>query len=468
MKVLVVGAGKLGYKLAEAMVFENIDVTLIDKNNEVLKRINEHMDVLTITGNGIDINVLNEIGIEHYDLTIAATNNDETNTIICVLAKKLGSQRTIARIRNPQYLEQMDFIKNEMGIDVIINPDLAAAEAMERYLLKKYSFHLDEFASGKVQLADFRIGNGNELIGRQIKDIKGFENVLIVAISKDDGIVIPNGLTVLNNNDLVYLIGKSDDIKKINERYNFNQVDKKIENVMILGGSNIAYYLSKKLVKYNISVKLIEKDRLKAEELSEKLDNVLIIHGDGTDIDILEEENLDKMDAFIGATGFDEQNLLMALLAKQSGVTKTIAKVSRENYSSIIDRIDIDMAINPIHIAAGRIIKFLRGGKVLSVSLLLGGEAEVTEVIVHEDSPYIDIPLKELELPEGIIIGAILRKNKVIIPKGDSIILPRDRIVVFSLSDDLEIMNNFFKPNKGGRINELWNRAKGIRNNINN
>lgn len=468
MKVLVVGAGKLGYKLAEAMVYDNIDVTLIDKNPDVLERINEHMDVLTIVANGIDIRILKEIEIETYDLLVAATDNDETNTVICLLGKKLGNIKTIARIRNPEYLEQLDFIKKEMGIDIIINPDLATAQAMERYLLKRYSFYVDEFASGKVQLADFRIGHDNKIAGKKIMELKDFDNVLIVAISKKDGIMIPNGSTILESNDVIYIIGKNEDIKKINSEFGFNPVGKKIENVMILGGSNIGYYLSKKLTAHNISVKIIEKNREKAEILSEKLDNVLVIHGDGTDMDLLEEENLDEMDAFVGATGFDEQNLLMALLAKQSGVTKAIAKVSKENYSTVIDRLDIDIALNPIHIAAARILKYIRGGKVLSVSLLLGGEAEVTEVIVHEDSPYIDISLSRLGLPKGIIIGAILRKNKVIIPNGDSKILNKDRIVVFSMSDDIDIMKNFFKPEKGGIFSELWSRAKGIRNNIDN
>ena len=465
MKVIVVGAGKLGYKLAESMTQENIDVTLMDYNPKVLERINEHMDVLTVTANGIDIRALKEIEIENYDLLVASTDNDETNTVICSLGKKLGCQRTIARIRNPEYLEQLDFIKKEMGIDIIINPDLAAAQAMEKYLLKSYSFYVDEFASGKVQVIDFRIGHDEDISGKRVMDIEGFEDVLIAAVSTEEGIIIPNGSTVLNGNDVIHIIGKSEDIKKLSLEHGFSTVEKKIENVMILGGSNIGYYLSKKLARHNISVKIIEKDRERAEELSETLDDALVIHGDGTDINLLEEEMLDGMDAFVGTTGFDEQNLLMALMAKQAGVTKSIAKISRGNYSTVIDRLDIDAALNPIYIAASNILKYIRGGKVLSVSLLLGGDAEVTELIVHKDSPYINTALHKLDLPSDIIIGAILRKGKVIIPKGDTELRENDRIVIFSLSDDSEAMEMFFKPNKGGILSELWSRAKSSRNN---
>lgn len=465
MKVIVVGAGKLGYKLAESMVQENIDVTLMDYNPKVLERINEHMDVLTITANGIDIRALREIEIETYDLLVACTDNDETNTVICSLGKKLGCGRTIARIRNPEYLEQLDFIKKEMGIDIIVNPDLATAQAMEKYLLKSYSFYVDEFASGKVQVIDFRIGHHEDISGKKIMDLEGFEDVLIAAVSTEEGIIIPNGSTVLHGNDVIHIIGKSEDIRKLSLAHGFSTVEKKIENVMILGGSNIGYYLSKKLAKHNISVKIIEKDRDRAEELSEILDDALVIHGDGTDINLLEEEMLDGMDAFVGTTGFDEQNLLMALMAKQAGVTKSIAKISRANYTTIIDRLDVDAALNPIYITASNILKYIRGGKVLSVALLLGGDAEVTEVIVHKDSPYVNIPLHRLDSPDGIIIGAILRRGKVIIPKGDTELKENDRIVVFSLSDDAEAMEMFFKPHKGGILSELWSRAKGTRNN---
>ena len=463
MKVMIVGAGKLGHKLAEAMVYEDIDVTLVDSNSKILERINEHLDVLTVTANGIDISVLKELDIKTYDLLVAATNSDETNTVICSLAKKVGCKKTVARIRNPEYMEQLDFVKTEMGIDHIINPELATSQAIEKFLLKSYSFHSDDFASGKVTMVDFNIGYMEEFIGKKLMDLKGFEGLLITAISRDGNIIIPNGSTELIENDVIHVIGKSNDIKRLSHRFEEGHIRRQIEKVMIFGGGKIGYYLAKGLMASNITVTIVEQDKNRCQELSQKLNNVLVIHGDGTDIHLLEEEDLASMDAFVGVTGYDEQNLLMALMAKQAGVPKTIAKISRPNYIKIIDKLGIDVALNPVDITASNILKYIRGGKVVSVSLLLGGEGEVTEIIAGEDLPYIGKPLAELNLPEGIIIGAIVHKGQVIIPNGKSIIHANDRIIIFSLASDLPSLKMFIKPRKGGIFSELWNRNKCTR-----
>lgn len=463
MKVMIVGAGKLGYKLAESMVLEDIDVTVIDNNPKVIDFVNEHLDVLTVLANGIDINILKELGISQYNLLVASTDSDETNTLICSLAKKLGCEKTIARIRNSEYMEQLDFIKAEMGIDHIINPDLATAQAMEKYLLKNYNFYSGEFASGKIRMIDFNIEHMKEFVGKKLAELENFDKLLITAISRDGDIIIPDGSTELLANDTIHVIGKSDDINNLNNRFAQDITRKEIERVMILGGSNIGFYLSQKLSKANISVTLIEKDKEKCQELSEKLDDVLIIHGDGTDIHLLEEERLDSMDAFVGVTGYDEENLLMALMAKQSGVPKTISKLSRQNYTKIIDRLGIDAALNPIYITASNILKYIRGGKIVSVSLLIGGDGEVTEIIVGKDLPVVGKTLEELNLPKGIIIGAIVHNGKVIIPNGKSVINANDRIVVFCLTEDLPTLKMFFKSHKRGVFNELWNRTKYAR-----
>lgn len=458
MKVAIIGAGKLGYKLAELMILEDIDVTLVDKNPRVLERINEHIDVLTVEGNGIDIKLLKNIGISSCDLLVATTDSDETNTVICALAKKLGCKFNIARIRNPEYMRQLDFIKTELGIDHIVNPDLDTAKLIEKYLLKQYIYHTTDFVSGKVRIIDYYIGYNSYFSGKKVKDLEGLDNLLIAAISRDGNIIIPHGSTEIQQDDVMYIIGENKNIDTFKERFNLSTVDKEIENVMIVGGSNIGYYLSESLAKQRIAVKLIEQDKSRAEELSNKLENVLVIHGDGTDINLLEEEMLSDMDAFIGTTGFDEQNLLMALMAKQAGVNNSLAKISRENYAKLIDRLEIDAAINPIYVTASNILKHIRGGKVISVSLLIGGDGEVTELIVGKNSPFINKPLAELNLPKGIIIGTIVRDGKVIIPKGDSIIRADDRIIVFCLNEDTPTLKQFFSPKKGGILSELWNR----------
>lgn len=464
MKVMIVGAGKLGQKLAESLVTEDIDITLVDHNVKVLEKIKEHLDVLTINASGVDLGILKEQNIKSYDLLVACTKGDETNTVICSLAKKLGCKKTIARIRNPEYNKQLDFVKKEMGIDKIVNPELETAKAMEKYLLKNFNFYTGDFAKGKVTMLDFNIDHDKDFVGKQIKDIQNFHEFLITAISRNGEIIIPNGFTELNEDDVIHVIGKSADIVRLSNKFAKNKKNKGVEDVMIFGGGRVGFYLANRLSKANISVTIIEENRVRCEELTEKLNDVLVIHGDGTDIHLLEEEDLESMDAFIGATGYDEQNLLMTLMAKHAGVPKTIAKFSRKNYTKIMDKLEIDIALNPVYITASNILKYIRGGKVVSVSLLLGGDGEVTEIIVGDNIPFTGKPLQKLNLPKGIIIGSIVRNGEVIIPNGESVIHPGDRIIVFSLTKDLPTLKMFInKPKKGGMLSELWDRTKGNR-----
>jgi len=458
MKVMIVGIGKLGYKLAEAMISEGIDVTLIDSNPKVIERINDHLDVLTVNANGLEVGILKELNIEEYDLLIAATSSDETNTIICTLAKKLGCKKTIARMRNPEYTEQLDFIKNELGIDLIVNPDLAIANEISRYLLKKYSFYTGDFAKGKVQMLDLNVNFLPGFVGSRIMDLKSMNGILIAAITRNGDVIIPNGSTELMEDDIIHFIGDTKSINSLADKYRLNTNRKQIKRAMIFGGGKLGYYLAQKLTEANINVVIIEEDRERCKYLSNNLDDVLVIHGDGTDINILDEEELASMDAFIGATGFDEQNILMCLMAKQANVNKVIVKISRPSYSSLIDKFGIDAALNPVNITVSNILKFIRGGKVVSVSLLLGEQAEVTEVIIDESLDIVGKKVSELGLPKGIIIGAAVQKGKVVIPNGNTIINAKDRLIIFCLTEDTVAMDMFFKPKKGGKLSELWNR----------
>lgn len=466
MKVMVVGAGKLGYKLAESMVSEGIDTTVVDKDVDVIEMVHEHIDVFTVKGNGMDIELLKELDIKSYNLLVAVTSNDEANALICSLAKKLGCKKTVARIRERSYMKQVDFIKSELGIDYIVNPDLATAIAIERLLVKSHTFHIGGFSSGKVRLIDFNIESMEDFVGKKLMEIDIFKGeLLIAAISRDGELIIPNGNTQLRKNDIIYVIGKSSCIEELAERFSEGLDRREIERVMVLGGSNIAYYLAERLARQHIDVTIIEKNKNKCIELSEVLDDALVIHGDGTDIHLLEEERLFDMDAFVGVTGFDESNLLMGLMAKQSGVPRAISKISRDNYIKIIDRMGIDAALNPIYIAASNILKLIRGGKILSVSLLLGGDGEVTEVILDKDLPILGKSLNDLHIPEGIIIGTIVRDGQVIIPNGETILKENDRVVVFSLTEDMPNLRKMFYiyRKEGGRFSELWHRSKGNR-----
>ena len=451
MKVIVAGAGKLGYKLADAMNNADVSVTLLDSNAELLERINDHLDVMTVNANGLEISILKELGIEKYDLLIATTGSDETNTIICSIAKKLGCKRTIARIRNPEYIEQLEYFKQAMGIDYIVNPDLSTANEIARYLLKSYIFYSGDFAKGKVQMVDFCISNVKGFIGKRIMDLDEMDGLLIAAIMRSGQMLIPNGSTQLAEDDVIYVIGRSKNIEVLGDKLKLNVGRKLIKKVMILGGGNISYYLAKQLSASNHSVTIIEQDKDRCRYLSEKLDGTLIIQGDGTDINLLEEEDLLKMDAFVGATGFDEQNILMSLTAKQYGVGKAIAKISRPSYVNLINKLGIDVALNPINITASDILKYIRGGKVVSVALLLGGQAEVIEIIVDPSVPIVGMKIQDLGLPKGIIIGAVVHQGTVIIPGGNTVINAEDRLVIFCLMEDVPALDVFLRPKKGAK-----------------
>lgn len=467
MKVIIVGAGKLGYRLAEAMLNGDTHVTIVDTDAKVLERINDHLDVLTVKANGVQIEVLQELQIQDYDLLAAVTESDETNIIICSLAKKLGCAKTIARIRNPEYAEQLDFIKTEMGIDHVVNPELATANEIIRYLLKSYTFYSGDFAKGKVSMVDFHVSNLPSFVGKKVMELDYMEDLLITAISRDGELIIPNGSTEIMEDDMMYVMGHRDHIHFLMQKCDIPLDKFLIKKTMILGGGKIGYYLAEKLTSLGISVKIIEQDRERCKYLSEQLNNALIIYGDGTDLNLLEEEDMASMDAFIGATGYDEENILMSLMAKQAGVKKVVAKVSRPSYVQIIDKLDIDAALNPVNITASNILKFIRGGKVVSVSLLLGGQAEVTEIIAGENLAILGKPIAELGLPKGIIIGAIVHQGKVIIPNGKTVIYPKDRLVIFCLSSEMPALEALFKPSKGGFLGELWNSSKGNRKSLN-
>jgi trk system potassium uptake protein TrkA len=450
MKVMIIGAGKLGMKLAASMLNGEIRVTLMDKNPIVLDRLKDHLDVLTVNANGASKEVLEELDIAGYDLTMAVTNSDESNILISSMAKRLGCKGSMARIRNPEYANQLEFMKEIYGIDHVVNPELATSKEILRYLMESYTFYFGDYGLGKVSLVNFDIKNLPDFVNKTISQLKCVDELLIVAISRNGNIIIPHGRTVLRENDFIYVFGRRDKIEII-ARSLKQSIDKKtVKKVMILGGSKIGYYLADSLSQRGIKVKIIESDVERCKELADKLqNNVLVIHGNGTDINLLEEEDLADMDAFIGVTGYDEENLFMSLRAKQLEVGKVISKISRQSYIHIIERLGIDMAINPVNITASEILKYIRGDKVLSVSLLLDGQAEVVEIIASENLQIIGKPLKKLVLPKGVIIGAIIHNEEVIIPNGDSIIMDGDRIVIFTLLSEITALENYFRLKEG-------------------
>ena len=457
MKVLLVGAGKLGFRLAKSLVDENCDITILDNDDKVIENVNNSLDVLTVNANALDFQILEELDLASYDLLIASTTSDEANVLISTLSKRLGVNRVIARVRNPEYHSQIRFIMNELGIDEIINPDHATAVSIEKYLLKKYLLVSDEFANGKVKLVDFHIGSDANFIDKKIKELKDLPQLLIAAITRDGKTIIPNGETILREKDSILIVGARDDIESFDKNHSDISKHKSVKKVIILGGGKLGLYLGLLLDNDGIETTIIERDPQRCNELMEKLPNTMIINADGTDLNILNEEMIDSYDAFVAATGIDETNILMALTVKQLGVYKSVAKLSRSNYDKLIDKLNLDAAFNTSLITASAILKFVRGHGFLSVNLMQDGETEFTEIILDKDTNVLNKPLKDLDLPKEVLITSMVRGSTVIIPNGNTELKEGDRIIVFCRHEKIQAIKKYFnlRNNKGGFFSEL-------------
>jgi trk system potassium uptake protein TrkA len=461
MRIAIIGAGKVGYQLVESLVKENHDILVVDTNQDVLDKINDNFDVLTKRGNGISSSLLKGLGIEGWDLFIAVTDSDEANIVACITSKKLGVKTAIARVRSPEYVVELDFMRSSLGIDYIINPEYATACEIIRLLLNTYASYAADFAKGQVRMSEIIIESTSVFAGKQIKDLKLPPGVVITAITRSGEVIIPNGFDYIMPDDTLYIMGEKCVVDRVAKNAGAHIVNNRVKNVMIIGGGRIGYYLAKGLERLDINVKIIEQDLERCKELAEGLDNALVLHGDGTDLTLLKAENIEGMDAFLAVTGYDEENLMVSVLAKRMGAKKVIAKVSRSNYTSVLETIGIDNAVSPKLITASDILRIVRGGRIVSISLLIGGRAEVLEIIPQEGAPVLDKPLKELGIPKGIIFGAILRHGKVIIPNGDAVIKASDRVIVFTLDSRVDKVTKLFGCKRGGLgINEFVDSAK--------
>ena len=448
MKVAIVGAGKLGMKVAEALLGGDHSVTIIDTNEAWTEKINSILDVMTVNANAKEVKVLKSIGISSYDFLITTTGDDEANIVIAAFAKKLGCSKVIARVRDPEHMQQISFIKDLMNIDYIVNPDLGITVEIYKYLAEKYTLSNGIFTSGEASLLEFYVSKRPELVGVSMRQISSYlPNMLVVAISRFGKVIIPHGDTTIQDEDIVYVIGEKEPIQKLAEKVHEKGKYTDLQKVMIIGGGKTGFYLAGMLSEFGAAVKIIEKSKDRCHYLSTHLDDVMILHGDATDLDLLEEENLDGMDAVVTATGFDEDNLLLALTAKQHKVEDVIAKVSRTSYVEIISAMGIDMALNPLDTTANDIIRYVQSSRTVVSSQLIQGQAEIVEVIATSHMKIIDEPLKNLELPDTFLVAAIHRGNKLIIPTVDTIIREDDRVIIISLISDLKVTEKLLKDN---------------------
>ena len=451
MKVAIVGAGKLGIKITEALLGGDYSITIIDKNEALLQKLNAQMDLMTVAGNAKQITLLEEIGIDSYDYLISATNSDEKNIVICSFAKTLGCKKVIARVRDPEHMNQLDFIKEKMGIDYIVNPDLSITLEIYKYLVEKYTLSNGIFSSGKISLIEFSSDKMPEVIDKQVMYVnESFGNMKVVAISRNGKVIIPKNETVVIKDDSLYVVGANTPIMRLNKHVHEKGKYTNLQKVMILGGGKTGLYLAQKLSEFGISVKMIEKEKIRCQYLSNHLDDVLVLCGDATDRNLLTEENIDEMDAVVTATGFDEENLLLALMAKQRGIEDVIAKISRESYAELIESMGIDMALNPLDMTASHILRFMQGSKRIISSQLIQGQAEVIEILADEHMKLIHKPISHLNLPDGVMIAAIHRGKTVIIPTDDTEIERDDKIIIICLLSEIPDLEKLLRSGKTG------------------
>lgn len=461
MRVIIIGAGKVGYQITESLSREGLDVVVVEHDQDVIDSINENLDVMTLKANGLLSSTLKHLGLNKDDTIIAVTDSDEANMLACLSAKNMGAGTTIARIRNPEYTKDWAVTKEQLSIDFIINPERSTAHEINRMITFSPAGAVEDFAKGKVQMVAVPIDDSVKLDQIKIRDIQNLEEVLVAAIIRKGELIIPKGDDMIKTGDSIYIIGQKYEILKFCK--GIGKAPSRVSNVMILGGGRIAYYLAEKLDYMGISVKIIEKDPERCKKLSEALPNALIINGDGTNINLLKMENIMQMDAFIALTGIDEENIMLSLLAKQMGVKKVVSKVSRTNYISLVETIGVDAAITPSMITAGEIIRFIRGGKIISLFLLLGGEGEVMELDAHPLSTVVNSPLRDLDLPKDVLITAIVHKGKVIVPHGNDVIRGNDRVIVLCRTTEVNRVREMFSSSERNQKNGFWNHFKSSR-----
>lgn len=443
MKIIIVGDGKVGLLLTQILSEDDHEITVIDSNPEVLLRSEGEYDTIAIRGHGASVKVLEEAGAQSADILIAATSTDEVNLLSCLLVKKLGCQNTIARVRNTEYSEHIDLLRDELGLSFIINPDETCAREIFGLLQFPSFLERESFANGHVEIVRITVEKDSPLKNIRLQDIEKETKakVLICAVERDGQVTIPAGNFVLQEDDDIFVTTNSANFSKLIKELNLST--RKTKRVAIVGGSRIAVYLAKQLHKIKVEVKIIEIDRARCLELVDLLPFADVVEADGTDYDILLAENVFQFDALVSLINIDEENILLSVLGKQNGIAKTITKCNRTQYIDVFRKIGVDTLVSPKLTSASKIVRYIRGmekstgSEMLTMNSIANGKAEALEFRVKEDSTMIGKTLAELNFKKNTLIATITRGKEVILPSGDTEIYPNDLIVV--VTSDLSI-----------------------------
>ncbi|MFW5487439.1 MAG: Trk system potassium transporter TrkA [Desulfovibrio sp.] len=437
MRIIIVGAGEVGFHIAEKLVTENKDVVVIDMNPAALRRVNEHLDVQTIEGSGSSPKVLEDAGIVNADIMLAVTDSDETNLIACFFANALDSNVTkVARIRNEEYTTYQDALaRNILNISMVINPEIETVKSILHQIKYPGALEINAFADGRILMAGVKLVDGSPLDGVSLMSLPkllGGLRLIIGGIVRNDTLIIPTGGDELRREDIVYFVCEKDELRQALGL--FGAASKPFRNILIIGGGNIGFRLAQHLDQGQYHVKLVENNDDRSQLLSADLNRAVVLQGDGTDQELLQEENVGQMDLVIALTGDDETNVLSCLLAKRLGAGETIARVNKFPYIPVIQAIGIEHTVSTRLSAINSILHSIRRGKVISTVAIKGTGAEVMEAIAQENSDIVGMPIKDMDFPKGALILCIIRGEEVIIPTGDFIIEPLDRILILSTS----------------------------------
>ena len=437
MKIVIVGDGKVGYRLAKQLSEENYDVVLIDNNAGKLKEAINKLDIFCITGDGVSAEIQKEAGVPDAELVIACTATDEMNMLICLIAKRLGAKNTIARIRNPIYYEQLDILKEDLKLSMAINPELTVANEIARVLIFPSASKVETFVKGKVELVEVLLREENPIVGMSLAEVykKLQIKILVCAVQRGKEVFIPDGSFELKAGDRLHVASSHQQLELF-----FNALGTKkkaIQKVIIAGGGRVGFYLAKQLCSMGMHVKIIEESRKKSEYLCEQLPKATIIHGDATDHDLLVEEGIDQADAFVALTGLDEENIIVSLFAKAQGVGKIVAKVNEDSRVQMVESLGLDSLVSAKTATADAIIGYVRArqnsyssANVETMYRLVDDRVEALEFIIKVNADYTNVALKDMRIKPNNLIACIVRNRQIIIPSGNDWLQPGDSVVV--------------------------------------
>ena len=453
MKIIIVGCGKVGYVLTEQLTKEGHDITLIDKDDEKLTRVSSNMDVYCVNGNGTSYETQLEAGIKDTDLLISVTDSDEINMLCCLIAKKVGNCKTIARVRKPEYDFEVNFLKEELGLSMSINPEMTAAAEMSRLIQYPKALDVETFVKGRVTLIKVAVTKDSPLDGLVIKDIASVagKRTLACIVDRNNELTIPNGDFQLKESDIVSLILPVEESNSFFKKMKIKSSP--IKSVMIAGGGTTSYYLAKQLSKTGVSVKIIEEDKKRCEELSELLPDAMIINGSCIDKDLLLAEGITETDALAALTALDEENILLTLYAKKVGKCKTMTKIDKLTFGEVMSDLEMDNVISAKAITAAYIIRYVRamqnsyGSKVQTLHRLYDGQVEALEFRITNNAKVIEKSLYELNLKKNLLICCISRKGKIITPSGQDMLMPGDGVIIVTTNTGLQDIDDILATN---------------------